>query len=44
MRRALASSGLAPKVILRGVIRLEGGQPVAGLVVLAELGAGYAST
>jgi len=36
LRRALDASGLAARVVLRGVLRHEGGQPVAGLVVVAE--------
>jgi predicted TPR repeat methyltransferase len=36
VRRALEASGLSPRVVLRGVLRHEGGQPVAGLVVLAD--------
>ena len=36
LRRALEVSALAPRVVLRGVLRHESGQPVAGLVVLAE--------
>jgi predicted TPR repeat methyltransferase len=36
VRRALDTVGLAPRVVLRGALRHEGGQPVAGLVVVAE--------
>jgi len=36
LRRALEAAGLAPRLVLRGVLRHEGGQPVGGLVVLAE--------
>ncbi len=36
VRRVLEASGLSPRVVLRGVLRHEGGQPVAGLVVLAD--------
>ena len=36
LRRALGASGFTLRVVLRGVLRHESGQPVAGLVVLAQ--------
>lgn len=36
MRRSLGAAGLQVRLVLRGVLRNEGGNPVVGLIVLAE--------
>jgi predicted TPR repeat methyltransferase len=36
LRHALGEAGLPARLILRAVLRQEGGQPVSGLIVLAE--------